>query len=341
MLRCGVIGVGYWGRNYVRVITDSGAASLAAIGDPSPQALAAVQADVVGLDLTVTDDPDAVLHDERVDAVVVATPATTHFDLVREALRSGKHVLCEKPLAMSVPDCCHLVAVAEEAGKTLLVGHTFVYNPAVVATRDLVASGELGDSLHFHAVWTAPGPIRTDVNALWDLAPHPISIVTYLTRRRARTVTATAQTLLAHDREDVGALHLRVGEGVTADIYVSWLAPRKTRCLTITGGRGVAVFDDMAGPDKLRIYRTDGAELRAGSGRDLALVEAPAVVPAIPAAEPLAAQFRHFVECCAAGVTPRGDGLSGDYVVAVLEAADASLRDAGRPVPLDETYAVP
>jgi predicted dehydrogenase len=335
VLRCAILGLGYWGRNYVRVVGENRDAELVAVCDPSHEAIdTARSASTADASWRVTHDPSHLFADDDIDAVVVATPATTHFDLVGDALAAGKHVLSEKPLAMSLEACRDLVDRAAQAGRTLLVGHTFIYNPAVREAKRLVAAGELGDVLHLHAVWAASGPIRHDVNALWDLAPHPISIMSYLVGWPT-AVSATGQRILPGELEDVAALHLRFGERATGDLHVSWLGPRKTRMLTITGARCVAIFDDMAGPDKLRIYETTAeALLLAEPGRVSAVFEAPAHVPAIPAVEPLAAQFSHFVACCRLGVTPNEDELRAHAVVSVLEAAHVSLAADGSQVVL-------
>jgi predicted dehydrogenase len=330
VLRCAILGLGYWGRNYVRLVSCRADVELVAVCDPSERAIQAALAELTThVPPRVTRDPRDVFIADDIDAVVVATPATTHFDLVHEALEAGKHVLSEKPLAMSLDACRHLADMAVRASKTLFVGHTFIYNPAVRAAKELVSAGDLGDVLHLHAVWAASGPIRHDVNALWDLAPHPISIMSYLVGPPT-TVSARGQRILPGELEDVATLHLRFGDRATADIYVSWLGPRKTRTLTITGARSVAIFDDMAGPDKLRVYETAAADLLlAEPGQVPEVFEAPAQVLAIPTSEPLAAQLDHFVECCRVGITPQGDGLSADHVVGVLEAAQASLADSG------------
>jgi len=340
VLRCAIVGLGYWGKNYVRVLGDRGDADLVAVCDPSEDAIETARASFADrAPWRAMCDPQEVFAAEDVDAVVIATPATTHFALVQEALGAGKHVLCEKPLAMSVDACRQLIDAAGQGGKTLFVGHTFIYNPAVRATKELVASGELGGVLHLHAVWAAPGPVRHDVNALWDLAPHPISIMTYLVGSPT-AVSATAQRILPGELEDVASLHLRFGDRATADIHVSWLGPRKTRMLTITGARRVAIFDDMAGPDKLRVYETGADDLLfAEPGRVATVFEAPAYVPAIPVSEPLAAQVAHFVTCCSGADVAQIEGAAADDVVGVLEAAQASLEASGTPIALASSAA--
>jgi len=237
---------------------------------------------------------------------------------------------------MTVAESEELLGLAEDSGQTLFVGHTFVYNPAVRAARSLVRDGELGSRLHCHATWAAPGPVRSDVNALWDLSPHPISILTYLLGRGPTSVAATGQTILDTDREDIVFLHLEFSESATADIHVSWLARLKTRTVTLTGGRRVAIFDDMAQKEKLRVFETSAATDGSRSERVERVPDQPIHVPQISAVEPLAAQLDHFLECCHSGITPQSSGLAGQCVVAVLEAAQESLR-SGDAVALEET----
>jgi predicted dehydrogenase len=266
--------------------------------------------------------------------VVIATPATTHFELAREALSRGKHVLCEKPLTMTVADAEELIQLAGEVDRTLFVGHTFLYNPAIRALHEIVQSEGLGSLLHYHAAWTAPGPVRHDVNAVWDLSPHPISILVHLFGRIPSYVTATGQAILEPDREDIAFLHLEFDDAATADIHVSWLARQKTRMFTLTGDKRVAIFDDMAPVEKLRVFETRAAteESDAASERIEMVPDRPIDVPEIAASEPLAAQLEHFLDCCRTGVTPRSGGFSAHCVVQVLEAADESLRSGGNAV---------
>ena len=343
-MRLALVGLGYWGQNYLRLIADSRDAELAAVCDTSAERVAGASSLAPGARATV--DPVEASEGADVDAVIVATPATTHYPLVLSALSAGKHVLCEKPLTMSVADCERLIEVADTTDRTLFVGHTFVYNAAVRMLRELTADGELGRRLHAHAVWSAPGPVRDDVNALWDLAPHPISILAYVLGRLPAAVSASGQAVLGSGREDVSFLRLRYDDALSADVELSWLAPRKVRSLTLTGERRIAVFDDMAPTEKLHIFDTacvnaNGSHSATAPERKVTLAPQPIRVPAIPRVEPLAAQLEHFVECCARGFTPESDGMAGTNVVRVLEAAGQSLREDGRFVSLDELAFTP
>jgi predicted dehydrogenase len=338
-VRFALVGLGYWGQNYVRLISQSRAAQIQALCDTSSERVA--HARQVAPDAHPTTDPLEAVQAEDVDAVVVATPATTHYQLVLAALRAGKHVLCEKPLTMSVADCEHLIEVADAEGVTLFVGHTFVYNAAVRLLRDLTAGADLGGTLHAQAVWSAPGPVRRDVNALWDLAPHPISILAYVLGRTPTAVSAGGQAVLREGREDIVSLSLHYEDTVSANVQLSWLAPRKVRSLTLTGERRIAMFDDMAPREKLQIFdtawvNTNGVHQAPAAERTITLTPVPIDVPDIPHVEPLAAQFEHFLECCRQGFTAESDGMAATNVVRVLEAAHRSLREDSRVVAVDE-----
>lgn len=336
-LRFGVIGLGYWGQNYLRLIRDHEAVELVAICDRSPELLYFSRGLAPGV--AATRDPGALLDLDEVDAVVIATPATTHYPLVRSALETGKQVLCEKPLALTGREGRELADLSERTGCVLFVGHTFVYNAAIRALRDYIGDDDFGPALHAHAVWAAPGPVRQDVNALWDLAPHPISILSFVLGRQPELVSASGQAILDARREDVTFLHLRYDDDVSADIYLSWLAPRKTRTVTIAGSERIALFDDMKPADKLEIFDTTLATTTGATtppARKLALPNEPVHVPQIAATEPLAAQLLHFVECCREGTTPDTDALAGTALVRILEAANQSLANRGAPVALDE-----
>jgi predicted dehydrogenase len=280
----------------------------------------------------LTTNPDDVFLAADVDAVIVATPASTHHTLVRDALMARKHVLCEKPLAMDVDTCRELVELAGEVGRTLFVGHTFIYNPAIREARRILRAHELGAPLHFYAVWAAPGPVRNDVNALWDLAPHPISILIDLLNEGPTDVFAAGVAILEADREDVVSMHLDFGSGASADVHLSWLAPQKTRTMTITGSRAAIVFDDLADEAKLRIFSTSRMNGRGTPplkgrvpARKESIPEIGVRVPSLPVSEPLAAQLQHFIDCCERGSLCESGGAAGSDVVRVLESAQHSL----------------
>src|SRR4051794_1766511 len=336
VLRIGLIGVGYWGPNYARVIAETPDAELLWACDRIEGNLKIVQAH--GLQLTT--DPAEVLGDDRVDAVVVATPTRTHVELTTAALAAGKHVLCEKPLATSVASCEQLAERAAAAGRVLMVGHTFLFNPAFKKMRELVAGGEAGETLYCHTTRTGLGPVRQDVNALWDLAPHDVSMLLALTQRQVESVTATGAAYLRSDTEDVVFANLQMAGGTIAGVHVSWLDPYKVRNVTVIGTRNMLVFNDIYTDEKLRVF-DKGASYDAPSEQArgaeygeyrAVLRDGDIVIPKVEAREPLKEQVAHFVECCATGATPISDVQPSRTVVAVLEAASRSLADGGAPV---------
>ena len=342
MIRLGLLGLGYWGPNYARVLGELPEADLVWACDLQPEKLDVIrQRDRT---ITLTTHIEDVLGDSSIDAVVVSTPSSTHAELARAALEAGKHVLCEKPLALTTKDCDELIAAAESAGRVLMVGHTFIFNPAVRRMRELVDDGSLGEILYLHAARTGLGPIRKDVNALWDLAPHDLSILLWLTGLEPAEVSATGASYLLEDTEDVAFMTVRLGEKILAAVHVSWLDPHKVRTMTVIGDRRMVFFDDVESNEKLRLY-DKGASYEATAvearGTDFGEYNARVrdgdiVIPKVPAAEPLKQQMLEFLRCCESGERPaETDGLAGRRVVAVLEAASASLRQGGAPVAVE------
>ena len=280
---------------------------------------------------------------EHVDAVVVATPPSTHVALALAAIEAGKHVLVEKPLALTSAGARRLVSAATEAEVVLMVGHTFEYNPAVRKLAELVRAKELGDLYYLDSARLNLGLYQSDVNVILDLAPHDISIVNYVLDRKPVAVQAWASRHAHRQLEDVAYLRLYYDEcldggGLTANIHVSWLDPCKVRRITAVGSKKMAVYDDLAAEEQIRVL-DKGVCLALESGD---LTEPPMsyrygdiVVPFVSPDEPLAVQDRHFVECIASGIHPLSDGEDGLSVVEALEAAELS-RKLGRPVYLNE-----
>ena len=340
-MRIGLIGLGYWGPNYARVVTELPGVELAVVCDSSPDAVKFVQSRVPGV--AATTDPGAVFAQADVDAVIIATPTWTHAELTLAALSAGKHVLCEKPLARSVEECDRVIAEADRVGKILFVGHTFLFNPAVRRLHELVQGGEIGRLLYAHTARTGLGPIRQDVNALWDLAPHDLAILFHLFAQEPVSVSARGQSFLQENVEDVVFAQLAFDGGAIAGIHVSWLDPYKVRRVTAVGDRKMVVFDDIAVDEKLRVF-DKGASYEAVSesargtefGEYRALIrDGDITIPKLASQEPLKQQVAEFARCCETGDRPLTDGVAGRRVVAVLEAATESLRRDGAPVEIE------
>ncbi len=338
MLGVGLIGLGYWGPNYARVLTELPDVELVAMCDTAPEALQFMQARAPHA--RATTEPAEVFEAADVEAVIVATPTTSHYALTLDALEAGKHVLCEKPLAPTVTECDDLIAAAERSELVLFVGHTFLFNPAVRRMRDLIEQRDIGRLLYAYAVRTGLGPIRQDVNVLWDLAPHDLSILFFLFGEEPIAVSAGGQSFLRDDVEDVVFAQLRFESGAIAGLHVSWLDPYKVRRVTAVGDQRMVVFDDVAVDEKLKVF-DKGASYEAISksargtefGEYRAIIrDGDIVIPKIPSQEPLKEQVNEFVSCCRSGERPLTDGSAGRRVVAVLEAATESLRSGGAPV---------
>jgi predicted dehydrogenase len=335
-LSVAVIGCGAWGANYVRVFAELPGARVAAVCDPDARRLAAVRERVP--DAAALSDWRQALRRPDIAAVVVASPAATHATVTTAALRAGKHALVEKPLATSVRSAQALQRAARRSGRVLMVGHTFLYNPGIRALRELVRSGALGKLYYLHSTRTNLGPIRPDVNALWDLVAHDVAIFNYLLASRPSWVSAVGAKVLGNGRYDVGFATLGYPSGLVANAHASWLDPNKEREVVVVGSRARAVFDDLNNVERLRIFEKGVAPdaRRAGSyGEFRLLVRDGAIVsPRIEPSEPLRNLAQDFLDCVRRGARPLSDGAGGVEVVRALAAMDRSLARRGAPVRL-------
>jgi predicted dehydrogenase len=328
-----VVGTGYWGIHHVRVFAAESRCRVRWLHDTS--ATAVEHARRLAPAAGVAPGLDAILDDPAVDAVIIATPAATHADLACRALAAGKHVLVEKPLALSLADATRVVAAARQARRVLLVGHLMVFHPALAHLKQLLASGALGDLYYLHSRRVNLGRVRHDENALWSFAPHDLSMIDELIGLRPSSVSARGQSYLRAGVEDVVFVTLRFPGGEMAHVHLSWLDPRKERRLTLVCSQKMAEFDDVAG-DKLRIYDKGFERAAPFEGFDeyLTLRDGDVHIPYVAMEEPLRAEARHFLDCIEREVPPRADGESGVRVVRLLEAAQQSLRNDGAPVTL-------
>jgi predicted dehydrogenase len=338
-LRVAVVGCGYWGSKHVRVLDATEGVAQVVLVDSRPDRLQKL-ARGYRTALGHTDLQPALNH---VDAVVVATPPSTHVAVALQAIEAGKHVLVEKPLAPTTQGALQLIDAASAAGVILMVGHTFEYNPAVRKLRELVRGGELGELYYLDSARLNLGLYQDDVNVILDLAPHDISIFNFVLGCKPVAVQAWAARHAHHRFEDVAYLRLFyddlfADQGLSASIHVSWLDPCKVRRVTVVGSKKMAIYDDVATEEKIRVL-DKGVCVTPNNGN---VSQPPTsyrygdiMVPFIPPDEPLAVQDQHFIECAATGTAPLTDGENGLAVVETLEAAQLSRR-LGRPVLLDE-----
>jgi predicted dehydrogenase len=324
-----VVGYGYWGSKHVRVLNDMPDVVVSVVDSNAERRREAMVYRPSG---KICADLESVL--DRVDAVLVATPPATHTEIGLRALNAGKHVLIEKPLATTVADAEKLVAVAADNDVQLMVGHTFEYNPAVRRLREIIRAGELGRVLSIDTARLSLGLFRADVNVIWDLAPHDISITSYLLDELPVSVSVWAQRNIGPWTEDVA--HLRLEFPTThAFVHVSWLNPNKVRRTTVVGERQMAVFDDMSDNERIRIYDI-GVDPRTIDSPHMAH-EMPVsyrtgdiISPFVQHREPLSVQDREFIDAIQTGVRPLTPGERGLDIVRVLAASDVSLA-TGKP----------
>jgi predicted dehydrogenase len=330
-----LVGLGYWGPHFARIANDQSDAELVWCCDRDEKALDLPRRRFPHVRLT-TDFQD-VLEDESVQAIVIATPTATHADLAVAALEAGKHVLVEKPLAASVSEIDRIATARN--GRVVMVGHTFVYNSAISAIRHLIESGELGRIQYLDSVRAALGPIRQDVNALWDLGAHDVSIFLDVLPGRPTTLTAIGHDYLRAGHPDVVYFGLRFDDGVLAHSHVSWLDPYKVRRITVVGEARMAVFDDVAPDERLKIlergasYEAPAEEARGRSfGEYRAVLREGAIsIPKLPNHEPLSIQFEEFLAAIREDREPYSGIEQARDVVRVLEAAQRSLENGGAP----------
>lgn len=326
-LRVGVIGAGAWGKNHVRTLAGMADVTLAAVCDASPATRTRLAAQYP--DTFITDDPAELLG--RVDAVVIAAPAPAHAPLALQAVAARIPALVEKPFALTVPDAEAMADAAAKAGVPLLVGHLLVHHPIIEQIKGMLRTPSFGDPYYLYSQRVNLGQVRPDENALWSLGPHDVSVALHLLGEAPVRVAAHGHAYLQPGIEDVVFLTMNFASGVVAHAQLSWLDPHKERKLTVVGSRQMAVFDDMAPREKLRIYDKgiDRKEAFVSAAESLTLREGDISIPRVPGGEPLAIELAHFVRVAKGSPAERTDAVDGVRVVRVLETASRSLAAGG------------
>lgn len=332
MLNIGVIGAGYWGKNLVRVFAELRSSHLYACCDADRARLERIKQTYP--DVKICSDVAALLTDDAIDAIVIATPSPTHYSLALQALSAGKHVYVEKPLTMKSDESVELTVLAQQRDLRLMVGHLLLYHPAVEQLRQLVQGGDLGEAYYIYTQRLNLGIVRRDENAWWSLAPHDISVILYLFDSVPASVSARGEGYLQAGNPDVVFATLHFPDRRMGQIHVSWLDPNKLRKLTVVGSRKMVVMDDMEPTEKIKIY-DKGVNLAPGYesyGDAITLRQGDIHIPYIAMEEPLRIECQHFIDCIIQHATPRTDGVNGLHVVQVLEAGQRSLEQNGTPV---------
>jgi predicted dehydrogenase len=329
----GVIGCGYWGPNLLRNFAENEAAQLRWICDTDEARLAAMGRRYPGA--RTTKDCRDLIRDPELDAIAVVTPVGTHFQITKDALTAGKHVLVEKPLTATVREAEELIALAEKNQRTLMVDHTFVYTGAVRKMKEIVKSGELGDLLYFDSVRINLGLFQRDINVIWDLAPHDLSIMDYLIERQPLGLSALGSCHIEPGIENIAYMVMKFPDDFIAHFHFNWLAPVKIRRTLIAGARKMILYDDIEPTEKVRVY-DKGVTANRNTDRELnyqTLISyrtGDVWAPKLDATEALHYVVAEFIDAIQGGRPPLTDGEAGLRVVRLLEAAQTSIKCSGQ-----------
>jgi predicted dehydrogenase len=332
-LRVGVIGYGYWGPNVVRNLYALEACEVAALCDQNPAALQKARRTYPGLHMTT--DAGEVLTAPDIDALAIVTPVWTHYELARTALENGKHVFVEKPFTTTAQQAEELVELAARKNLRIMVDHTFLFTGAVKKIRELIDKGALGPLYYFDSTRINLGLFQHDVSVVWDLAPHDLSIMDYVIRQKAEAVVATGGSHF-NGQADMAFVTVYFPDNVVAHINVNWLSPVKVRTTMIGGRDKMLVWNDLEADEKIKVY-DKGVNVTSREGVYDLLVSyrsGDVWAPRVDQTEALKAELAYFLDCIVSGKTPFNDGEAGLRVVRMLEAADRSLAERGKAVPL-------
>ena len=334
-MKLAVIGCGYWGPNLIRNFVQSNKVKKLICCDLDPKRLDRMKNLYPSVE--VLSDYKSLLQMPDLDAVAIATPVKTHHPIAKDFLSAGKHVFIEKPFAHSYETALELIKLAEEKQRVLMVGHTFEYTAAVNKVKEIIASGELGKILYISCTRVNLGLFQQDINVVWDLAPHDISIILYLMGEVPVSVNSQGKAHFNHEIEDVATTTLNFKNGLIAFIHNSWLDPNKIRRTTIVGSRKMLVYDDIESQEKIKIF-DKGVEVPpyydTFADFQYSYRYGDIYSPRIEDFEPLKKVCDHFLECIKTGRTPLSDGYSGLRVVSILEAASKSLKQNGKAISL-------
>ncbi len=333
-MKAAVIGAGYWGPNLIRNFLSLDDIEGVVACDKDASRLDRMRRQFPGIE-TSSDHIDVIARPD-IDLVAIATPVSSHFEIAKLALNTGKHCFIEKPITSSVAEARELVELAEAKGLTLFVDHTFIYTGAVRKMKEIITSGRLGDIYYFDSVRVNLGLFQHDVNVIWDLAPHDLSIMDYLLEEKPVAVSAIGSCHVGNGLEDIAYLTLTFESDLIAHFHVNWLAPLKIRKTLIGGTRSMIVYDDTEASEKVKIY-DKGIDVTTREGVYNTLVQyrtGDMVSPKLEQDEALAVGTRHFVDCVKEKKRPTTDGQSGINVVRILEASELSIKNQGMLVPL-------
>jgi predicted dehydrogenase len=330
LLKVGVVGCGYWGPNLIRNFTQLDGSEVLICADLREERLAHMKRLYPGLE--TTQNYKDILVREDIEAIVIATPPPTHHGIAMEALTAGKHLFVEKPLGISSAQCEEMVAEAKKRKLKLMTGHTFVYTAAVNKVKELIEAGELGDILYISTTRVNLGIFQEDINVVWDLAPHDVSILNYILDSTPDSVAAHGHSYIRGNVEDVAFLTFRYPKSILTHVHVSWLNPNKIRSTTVVGSKKMLVYDDVSTLEKIRVYDkgvTVQPHYDTFGEFQLSYRFGDIYTPRLDDSEPLKNECQHFIQCIHKQEKPRSDGRAGLDVVQVMELACASLKQNG------------
>jgi predicted dehydrogenase len=333
VLKFGVIGYGYWGPNIVRNFHGQDRSRVVAVSDKSPKSLQRVRQAYPGMH--TTHDCAELLASPEIDAVAIVTPVWTHFELAKMALENGKHVFVEKPFTFTTAQGEELIELANRKNLKIMVDHTFLFTGAVQRMKQLIDDGTLGNLYYYDSTRVNLGLFQHDVNVLWDLAPHDLSIMDYLIHEKPEAVVATGERHL-NGHADIAFMTLYYPNNMIGHINVNWLSPVKVRTTLIGGEKKMLVWNDLEADEKLKIY-DKGVQKTSGEAVYQTLVSyrtGDMWAPRVEQTEALKLEASYFVDCIVNDKTPFNDGVAGLHVVRMLEAADQSLQQKGKVIPL-------
>jgi predicted dehydrogenase len=334
MLRIGVIGYGYWGPNIVRNFHSQGCSEVALVCDKSPIVQERLKKAHPGI--AFTSDPLEVVKSPNIDVVAVVTPVCTHFELAKAALENGKHVFVEKPFTCSVAQAEALIELADRKNLQIMVDHTFLFTGAVKKIRQLVDDGALGDLYYYDSLRVNLGLFQHDVNVIWDLAPHDLSIMDHVIKEKPEVVVATGEKHL-NGVEDIAFITVYFPKRIIAHINVNWLSPVKVRTTLIGGEKKMLVWNDLEADEKIRVYDKGVSMASNPSNLHQLLVSyrsGDMWAPQVEQIEALRAETAYFMKCIDENKKPFNDGVAGLRVVRILEAAEKSVRNRGEAITL-------
>ena len=331
-----VVGCGYWGPNLIRNFNAIPECNLIKVSDIDTNRLQHMKTLYPGIETTT--DYNTIINDPNVDAIVIATPVHLHYDLAQKSLGAGKHTFIEKPMASSSKECKILIDLAHKNNLTLMVGHTFIFTPAVRKIKEIIHSGELGEIYYINSQRLNLGLFQKDINVAWDLAPHDISIIIYILEQNPVSVNCQGKANVSPNIEDITNMTISFSDGGFATIQSSWLDPNKIRKMTFVGSKKMLVYDDMEPLEKIKIYdkRVEAPPYYDSFGEfQYSYHYGDMYAPYLKQIEPLRRECQHFLDCIFAGKKPESSGNEGMKVVQILEAAAESLKTHGSNVKIN------